>query len=142
MPTASPKGDGKLLKVDIKETDNPSEQTRKTRKVDKTVEVVLKFVKHGGMTLADIEKLVPSSAANQYAPSGKYPKGFKYQWTTSSGVAIEVYGHGPTVADNVDDASDSKKGNLVRVMIDGRYLKPNGTLTTKSTDSTSHMALY
>ncbi|MCC6511494.1 MAG: hypothetical protein IT423_20510 [Pirellulaceae bacterium] len=55
---------------------------------------------------------------------------------------IEIYGHGPTIDSDVPDDSDSKKGNLVRIMIDGRYVRPNGTLTTSSTDTTSHMALY
>ena len=140
VPDTSPKGDGKLLAVTIDKTDDEIEN--KNRTVDKTVEEVIKLVKHGGMTLANIEKLVPSGTSNSYRRSDDYPKGFKYEWRTPSGVEIVVYGHGPTVADNVNDQSDSKKGNLVRVMIDDRYLRPNGTLTGQATDASSHMALY
>jgi hypothetical protein len=143
MPTtASPKGDPKLLEVVIDVADNPNAFVRQKRKVVKTAEKTKAMVKHGGLTLADVAKLVPEGTPNVFGSTADYPNGFKYEWTTPSGVNIVVYGHGPTVSDVVDDEADSKQGNLVRVMIDGKYMRPNGKLTKKSKDATSHMALY
>jgi hypothetical protein len=142
VPTPAPKGDTKLLDVKSDLPDSASNELKFEQKRDKTVAEVLKLIKHGGMKLADVEKLVPSGTPNSYRTSVDYPVGFKYIWVTPGGVSMEVYGHRQTVANNVPETSDSKKGNLVRVLIDGKYLQPNGTLTTTSTESTSHMALY
>lgn len=142
VPSPSPKGDVNLLRVDIVDEVGDTPQKKKTKKIDKTIEAVVALIKHGGIKLADIEKLVPSGSASTYSPSPKYPIGFKYIWTTPSGLEIEIYGHRATVANNVDAASDSKKGNLVRVKIAGEYLKPDGTRTAVKTDATSHMPLY
>lgn len=141
--STQPKGDSTLLEVktDLPETATPTEKHLDV--VSKTILEVMKFVKHGGMKLADVEKLVPSGTANVYVGTNNYPHGFRYEWTTPSGVAMVVYGHRGTVASNVPSTSDSKKGNLVRVMINGNnYLKPDGKLAEVSTESTSHMALY
>jgi len=137
VPVPKPEGKPELLTVVIDDDADPPEDVK-----EKTAEEVVKLVKHGGLTREDVAKLVPSGTVDEYSPSGKYPNGFKFIWTTPSGVTIEVYGHGPTNADNVDDESDSKKGNLVRVKINGKYMKPNGKLTSKSTNASSHMALY
>jgi hypothetical protein len=139
---ASPVGEAKALEVVIQEDDAPSEDVKRERRAAKTVEVAKKLVKHGGMALGDIEKLIPKSTPNVYVASGKYPNGFRYEWTTPSGVQIVIYGHGPTVSNAVPAQSDSKKGNLVRMLVDGQYMQPDGKLTGDPYDPTSHMALY
>lgn len=141
VPKAAPKGVRELLTVDIVEAENDTPQGKKQKTVSATTAAVTKLVKHGGMTLADIEKLVPSGMTSTFVETNNY-KGFKFKWTTPSGVTIEVYGHGPTTANLPDNTVDSKRGNLVRVMIDGKFLKPDGNLTDNRFDSSSHMALY
>jgi len=142
VPSPSPKGDEKLLTVEIDVEEGDTGPQKQRKKIDKTVEAVVKLIKHGGIKLADIEKLVPSGSSSTYKPSTTYPVGFKYIWTTPSGVEVEIYGHRATVATNVPAGSDSKKGNLVRVKIDEQYLRPDGTRTAVSTDASSHMPLY
>ena len=141
VPKAAPKGARSLLQVDIIEAKNDTLESKKQKTVSATTSAVKKLVKHGGMTLADVEKLVPSGLTSNFVETNNY-KGFKFEWTTPSGVKIEIYGHGPTTANLPDNTVDSKRGNLVRVMIDGKFLKPDGNLTDNRFDASSHMALY
>jgi hypothetical protein len=104
--------------------------------------LALNLIEDGGITLANVATMVPPATPNSFAASTKYPTGFKYAWVTASGVSLEIYGHGPTVNAKVSADSDNKKGNVLRVKINGKYLRPNGDLTAKATDATSHMSLF
>ncbi|HEY4079674.1 MAG TPA: hypothetical protein VGM81_03185 [Burkholderiaceae bacterium] len=142
VKVAAPKGEAKTLQVVIQEDDTTDEDVKTERRVKKTVEVLKKLVKHGGVSLGDIENLIPKGTPNVYHASPKYPKGFRYEWTTPSGVKMVIYGHGPTNSKAVHADADSKKGNLVRMTVNGDYVQPDGNLIDDAFDASSHMALY
>ena len=101
----------------------------------------------GGLTHDNIRSLIPvtvggGAVPNSFGASTKYPQGFKYRWVADDGNQIEIYGHGPSVGTNVDASSISAQGNVVRILVNGRYLQSDGTTKVKSTTDKGHIPLF
>ncbi len=102
---------------------------------------VKKVLEDGGITLANVGKLVPTGTKQKFKAKAPYTDGFKYKWSVGS-MEYTVYGHGPTVNPSVAATSDSKKGNLVRVKIGDKYLQADGSLSADAFSEEGHLSLY
>jgi hypothetical protein len=90
---------------------------------------------NGNVKLADLMDVIPQNTPNTFAPSSKYPDGFKYQWThPATGETIKVWGH-PS-----DPAHHPPGSWTVRIGVGSQVYDAAGSLVSnsQSTHATTH----
>jgi hypothetical protein len=96
----------------------------------------------GGISVGAIGQLVAQAARQPWGATANYPDGFDFQWVDQDGKTIRIYGHGPSVGNNVADDAISAQGNIVRIVIGNQYLRSDGTSGALSNNDIGHIPLF
>lgn len=110
----------------------------------KNLGTVATKLSEGGMSSDEVMKLIPKGAKENWKVNpndpNRYKSGFKYEWTDKDGNQYHIHGH--TKDSHHNDDTNSGSGSVVRIRINGQWLKSDGTTTDLLTSEMAHIPLF